>query len=195
MRICKVEGCNNKILAKGYCQRHYQQIYKYGQVLKRTTHDSNEIINCGNYYEVCIYKKHQEVAKTKIDKEDLDKVKNYKWCLNNKGYIINGKNSLFLHLLIMGRKEGYEVDHKFGNKLDNRKQNLRFVTHSQNLMNQKNAKGYYWHKRDKRWRACIVINHKDIYLGNFINKDDAIIARYKAEKKYFGEFAYQYNND
>jgi hypothetical protein len=49
--------------------------------------------------------------------------------------------------------------------------------------------GVYWNK--EKWNAIIIKNRKRIYLGSFINKDDAIKARLEAEKKYFGEFAPQ----
>ena len=39
--------------------------------------------------------------------------------------------------------------------------------------------------------ARIVLNKKDIYLGRYSNKEDAIKARLEAEIKYFGEFAPQ----
>jgi hypothetical protein len=89
-----------------------------------------------------------------------------------------------------------QVDHINGNSLDNRIKNLRLATYSENGMNRvslsrRNTSGFtgvYWNKRDKRWVARINPNRKQIHLGNFINKEDAIQARIEAEKKYFGEF-------
>ena len=162
---------------------------------KRTTWDKNEIIDCGDYYEICLYNvKSQEIARTKIDKDDLEKIKNSKWCLMY-GYAISNSNnkSIYLHTFILGKPtKGYEIDHINHDKLDNRKQNLRFVTHSQNGMNRK-YKGYYWSKSDKRWHARIIINQKRINLGYFINEQDAINARKIAVEKYFGEYAYNFN--
>ena len=48
-----------------------------------------------------------------------------------------------------------------------------------------------WDKNNNKWMSSIEFNKKYIYLGRFIVKDDAIIARLKAEKKYYGEFAPQ----
>lgn len=215
---CKVEGCKKSSLykyhgRKGYCCRHYTQLLKYGKIFKKTKYDKNEIIDCKDYYEICLYNRakrgeeQKEIARTKIDKDDLEKVKNYQWSIKsckknikNYMYVKNTKNKIKLHQLIMGRKKGYEIDHINHKTLDNRKQNLRFVTHSQNLMNGKKRidntsgyKGVIWDKDNKKWRAQLHINQKHIGLGRFINKQDAINARRKAEKKYFGEFAYQYN--
>jgi len=191
MEKCKVVRCSNKHYHKGYCMRHYHQMISHGNILKRTIYDPNEIIDCGDYYEICLYNKEcKEIARAKIDKDDLEKVKNYKWCFNNCGYVENGQIKSLLHHLIMGKKGGFEIDHKNTNKTDNRKQNLRFVTRSQNSMNKKNVKGYHFNVNDRKYRPYITINYKRIYLGRFANKQDAINARKKAEQKYFGEFAY-----
>ena len=163
---------------------------------KRTRYIPNKIIDRSNYYEICLYNyKCQKISKTKIDKNDLEKVKQYKWYLKNGYVLTNKKNNdiykrLRLHHLIIGKPIfGLEIDHKNGNKLDNRKQNLRIITHQQNIMNRK-AKGYYWYKINKKWRAMIQINKKIIHLGYFINRQDAINARKIAENKYFGIYAY-----
>ena len=95
--------------------------------------------------------------------------------------------------LILGNKEGHEIDHRYGNKLDNRKSKLRFATHQQNCMNNK-TKGYWWNKINKNWRAQIMINGKKIKLGSFTDKLVAAKVAQEARLKYFGEFAYKETN-
>ena len=65
-----------------------------------------------------------------------------------------------------------QVDHINKNSLDNRIENLRILTNQQNQWNNK-AKGYYWNKADKNWRAQIKINNKSKYLGSFTEEEDA----------------------
>lgn len=88
------------------------------------------------------------------------------------------------------------VDHKYGDKANNKIKNLRLATNSQNGANHIKLRsdntsgviGVYWNKKAKRWRAHIMINGKHIHLGYFINKEDAIKVRREAEIKYFGDF-------
>ena len=163
------------------------------QFMKRTIKTLNEYIDCDDFYEIILYsRKCEEIARVKIDKEDYKKVKDLKWHLNNQSHAATTiKNKkIKLHQLVLGKKDGFEIDHINHDKLDNRKQNLRFATRSQNAMNTKST-GYYWHKRDKKWRPQIGINNRIIYLGYFDKEKDAIKARKEAEKKYFGEYAYQ----
>jgi hypothetical protein len=91
-----------------------------------------------------------------------------------------------------------DVDHKNGNKLDQSLTNLRLATNQENSFNQglsKNntsgVKGVSWNNRDQRWVAMIGYNRKNINLGYYINKEDAIQARREAEIKYYGEFRRQ----
>ena len=46
-------------------------------------------------------------------------------------------------------------------------------------------------KSRNKWSARIVFDNKNLYLGRYYNKEDAIKARLQAEAKYFGEFAPQ----
>lgn len=139
-----------------------------------------------------------------FDLEDYDKIKNYCWVesvrdngycwISSTGTVDNKKVNL--HTLITGY---LLCDHKNRNTFDNRKQNLRDVTHSQSVMNRgkpvNNTSGFigvYWDKRSGKWRSCIGFEHKQIALGLFDNKEDAIKARLQGELKYFGsEFAPQ----
>ena len=88
------------------------------------------------------------------------------------------------------------VDHRNGDGLDNRRENLRFATHSQNAANarlqQRNTSGYkgvYWDKVKKKWIARVVHEGKYHYVGAFEDRISASIARDKFAKQMFGEFA------
>lgn len=197
MKKCKVKSCNNNYYGLEFCVKHYCQFKKHGKILKRTRFDKNEVIEKINYYEIVLYKglsEQKEVARAKINKEDYSKIKDYKVGLNKLGYPVVGINGkmICLHQLILGKKTGHDIDHINGIKIDNRKQNLRHCTRSQNLMNQRDVKGYYWHKQRNKWHARIYINKKQINLGLFKNEQDAIRAREQGEIKYFKEF--RYNN-
>ena len=147
MRICSVEGCNNKHLAKGYCTKHYQQIKKYGEIISvgRTKYDPNEIVMYEGYAEMILYNSRGiEVARTLIDIEDIEKVSQYKWCLDNKGYVTTNKindKKVLLHRFIMNIwKNEFDwdsnvIDHINRNPLDNRKENLRIVSQRENNNN------------------------------------------------------------
>ena len=124
-----------------------------------------------------------------IDAEDIDKIKNYRWCLaknlNGGWYAFTncekGKK-MYLHRFIMDCPEDKVIDHKNGNTLDNRKRNLKICTQRQNNQNKKmsnnNTSGYrniYWNKINNTWD--IQIKHKRI--GQFKELEDAVKARNK----------------
>lgn len=104
-------------------------------------------------------------------------------------YGINKTTILFHQLIGCG-----EYDHIDRNPLNNRRSNLRICTKSQNSVNKKiqknNKTGFAGVEfYNNKWHASIRFNNIRHYLGSFLNKDDAIIARLKAEKEFFGEFA------
>jgi hypothetical protein len=143
-----------------------------------------------------------------VDDEDYEYLNQWKWFYNN-GYAWRklrissqkgdaGRIVLSMHRVINKTPDGFYTDHINGNKLDNRKSNLRNVTRSQNLANSKlrkdnssGCKGVYVRKRYKSiyYEVEITINNKSIFVGYFTNKVKAIKARKEAEIKYFGEFA------
>jgi hypothetical protein len=135
-----------------------------------------------------------------VDKEDEYLLSLYNWCNDGYNYFTarDGEKILRLHRLIMKAKDGQILDHINRNKLDCRKENLRFCNKSQNGANSgkkrrktsSKYKGVCWHKKANAWVANIVVNYGQIYLGLFQNEIDAAIAYNNAALKHFGEFAH-----
>jgi hypothetical protein len=83
------------------------------------------------------------------------------------------------------------IDHEDGNGLNNRWENLRDVTRLENMRNRRKYKnntsgvvGVVWNKARGKWQVQIKVKGTLIFLGYFVNKDDAIKARKKADIKY-----------
>ena len=76
------------------------------------------------------------------------------------------------------------IDHINGNPLCNHLDNLRIVTHQENNHNRTRAKGYYWNKRNKKWRASIGLNGKTIDLGHYDTEEEARAAYLAAKLIY-----------
>ena len=131
-----------------------------------------------------------------VDDEDFNHLLSCgRWSITDNGYAFNSKLK-FMHryLFKMHNKniDGKLIDHINGNKLDNRKDNLRECSNSENLHNSKppktNTSGYKgvrWCKKSNRWTAAIQINYKTISLGSFEHKRDAAIAYDIISKIYF----------
>lgn len=129
-----------------------------------------------------------------IDYEDYEKVKDLKWTCNSKGYWAHHElheKSILLHRYIMETDKEVLVDHKDQNPCNNRRKNLR-ITNVQNnrfntkpsIINKSGVIGVSESKTEGKWVASIKINGKKIHLGTFSSKEEAILARLKAEIKY-----------
>jgi hypothetical protein len=128
-----------------------------------------------------------------VDDEDLEFLSKFSWKVDKNGYV---SAVVGMHKLL--NNGATQTDHKNHNKLDNRKENLRACTASQNHLNRTKLtsrkttsrfKGVSWKKRDRRWRALIKVGGKEIHLGYFENELDAARAYNEAALKYAGEFA------
>lgn len=132
-----------------------------------------------------------------VDNDNFIKLSKFRWCLTN-GYPSRrvGNKIVYLHRIVNKTPEGIFTDHINGDKLDNRRSNLRSCSYKQNSANKgfhKNStsgfKGVSWFPRYKKWVAQITVNYKHLSLGYFKKKTDAAHAYNMAAQKYFGEFA------
>lgn len=89
------------------------------------------------------------------------------------------------------------TDHRDHDGLNNRRENLRPATRTQNNANQRlrrdsssGFKGVTWHKRADRWEAQIKSGRRKIYLGLFDSIEEAAHAYDVAARELFGEFAH-----
>jgi len=135
--------------------------------------------------------------------EDYGKIKSYCWHKDDQGYIkshLDNNNIIYMHRVIMNPPDDIDIDHIFGKttRNDNRKENLRIATRSQNGMNsglQSNntsgVTGVCWSNEKEKWKVRIGVNYKTINLGYYDNFDEAVEVRKDAEIKYFKEYRYK----
>lgn len=140
----------------------------------------------------------QVIGYARVDAIDYYEHSRWVWRLSSNGYAYrsvsrNGKKiALLLHrqLLSLGPDDFGVVDHINHDKLDNRRQNLRVVTHAENMQNRlphrgstSRYRGVYWHARKRKWRAVVRMNSKAHHLGQFDSEEEAaeVARRWRAE--------------
>ena len=144
-----------------------------------------------------------------VSPEDYDRVAKFKW--HTKVYpdgrkyaarSIKGKpTTIRLHRFILNPPKGKVVDHINHNCLDNRRENLRIATRSENNANRFKSKGkfsskylgvtyypYRSYQNKKMWMASISHKDKSITIGYFETEVEAAKARDKKAKELFGKF-------
>lgn len=200
---CGVEGCDKFSFLHGYCEKHWQQIEKHGKA-GRTQFDPNEFWIEGDTCFIQLYDRQgnkKNVAM--VDAEDRERCEKHKWrcsiTLCGVWYVSTmiGRKTVALHNFINGlSKDGLEIDHKDRNGFNNRKDNLREGTRSDNMCNLPKKAG----KRSKykgvgatrsgKWRAMIQKNNVTSQLGVFNKEEDAAMAYNEAAKRLHGDFAW-----
>lgn len=143
---------------------------------------------------------------TIIDAEDYPRVARHLWRYNPKPqsatghaerrYMAHGRLQIVaLHRFLLDAPDDQEVDHINGDGLDNRKQNLRLVSHARNMMNRRlpknnksGYKGVRWCPGKKKWRAEISYGGKQYHLGYFCDPLDAATVYNEASLRFHGEY-------
>lgn len=194
--------CGRPKYCKGYCMKHYGRFHKYGDPLVvRTTwdtrrHSQRPAIRHPVGYAVIPLTRGKFA---KVDYDDVDRLATMgDWHFSN-GYALHnvpGRTSqVRMHRVIMDAPDDKQIDHINGDKLDNRRENLRLATNAENQRNTKrrsdNTSGYkgVWQITNGRWRARLAVDGRDIHLGYFDTAEEAAAVRDVAALKYHGEFA------
>ena len=107
-----------------------------------------------------------------------------------------------VHRLIFLLEHGYlpkEIDHINGDRQDNRLENLREVTRSENQFNKamcsnntSGFRGVNWHKHSKSWVVRVCTKGKTKILGYFKDLELAGLVADEARNLYHGKYAKQF---
>jgi hypothetical protein len=151
-------------------------------------------------YRMPLYRRSELVGFTLLDESDAAWLKGWRWTIDKSNYVVryeyvrgSGKKNeetrcYRLHRLVMElgpwREDRREVDHINRDRLDNRKANLRVVTHAQQAQNRRKTRnwrgpassryrGVAWSAHAKRWTIRVWHEGKNINGGYFDSEDEA----------------------
>lgn len=138
-----------------------------------------------------------------ISPEDRNIVAPHRWFISTHGYAVTNARdehgrrvSITMHRMILNPNPGLDVDHSNQNKLDNRRENIRIATRSENNANsgarkhnRSGTKGVRWHAHNRGWQARITVNRRSISLGYFRTKEEAGEAYAQAARAHYGAYA------
>lgn len=138
---------------------------------------------------------------TIVDDDDYEWLTQWEWHATVAGYAARNKprpdrGIILMHRAIMTPPDDMVVDHINRNPLDNRRENLRVVTHRQNIINmgarKHNTSGFRgvgWDKEKRKWRVQIRNGTTNKFIGRFDTPEEAARAYDEAAKQLHGEVA------
>jgi hypothetical protein len=139
---------------------------------------------------------------TLVDEDIMELLEGQAWRAQTGGYVCRfvgpkkNRKCLYLHRLVLNAPPDVEVDHRHGDKKDNRRSELRLCNRVQQLGNTRkprisNAKSQFKGvtREGEWWTASGKENYKRVRLGSFKDEVDAARAYNDWALKRFGEFA------
>jgi hypothetical protein len=116
------------------------------------------------------------------------------------GEVDGRRVAVYLHREVLGLPHGdkRQVDHINGLTLDNRRANLRIVTHAEQAQNRRKRsatssryRGVTWDRSREKWLASATVNGRRTTVGRFESEDEAgaAVAAWRAEHMPFSQEA------
>lgn len=183
-RICNIENCANYEFGKGMCSKHYTQVKIHGRLTPEKERELHSMSQTSEYTS-------WENMKQRCYNLKSKNYKNY----GGRGVNISDefKNSFLDFYKYMGDKPS--INHSI-DRIDvngnYERGNMRWAdstTQNRNqricIKNKSGTKGVSWDKKNKKWRASISVENKQINLGRFLDINEAIKSREEGEKKYW----------
>ena len=198
IRRCSFCGSTNRVASfRGgalYCMKHYLQMYSHGACCDEKKRKAENTIIRGAMESKIITSTNDVII---VDTDILPILSEYTWCLNTQGYPVSRTKGKYVRLnrLLMDCDQALVVDHINGNRLDNRRSNLRVCEQVNNSRNKgigrNNQSGVLGVSKrpDGKWRVRIMVDRSEIALGVYGTFEKAVEARREAEKYYFGDYA------
>jgi hypothetical protein len=127
-----------------------------------------------------------------LDPEDALTLQHYQKYIVGAGYCIlqppdKGKR-IYIHRWIMQPPHNMQVDHINGDKLDNRRANLRICSRSQNQWNRRSS-NVGWSKKANKWRVEVWKHNRNHWGGYWKDKQCAEAMAFMMKLDLHGEFA------
>lgn len=175
MKICKIDECERKYYARGWCYKHYQRWWKHDD----PEYSSREMHGYSNHPLYTVW----EHMKQRCYNENEKAYKNY----GGRGITVckEWKNSFeaFFEWALPLWKVGLLID-RINNNGNYYPENCQFVTYTESNLNTQllrststsGYRGVTYHKNNEKWIAQITIDNKNKYLGSFNTPEDAALA-------------------
>ena len=215
MKTCEIDGCEKPLrtAAADWCNMHYTRWWRHGDpqaVVEQedrarrrpSATDPADVRRLEEHCELHVTRQDGTVHVILYDHADAETVEGYRWSLSESNsvpelFYARTSSKLLrtsMHILLTGRTL---VDHINRNGLDNRRNNLRPATKSQNSANQRprsngtsQYKGVFLKKTTGRWGTRIKADGRSVHLGYFADEIEAAKTYDRAALEAFGEFAY-----